>query len=61
MDELCPQLRPLEPIPVDLGEQQVVVLRDPFQFIEEQISVSVPTFLLLTLMDGTRSVSGLQG
>jgi len=61
MDELCPQLRPLEPIPVDLGKQQVVVLRDPFHFIEEQISVSVPTFLLLTLMDGTRSVSGLQG
>jgi predicted class III extradiol MEMO1 family dioxygenase len=61
MDEQCPQVRPLEPIPVDLGEQQIVVLRDPFHFIEEQISVSVPTFLLLTLMDGTRSVSDLQG
>ncbi len=61
MNEQGPRIRPLEPIPVDLGDQQVVVLRDPFHFIEEQISVSVPTFLLLTLMDGTRSAVELQG
>ncbi len=51
-----PPLRPLEPIPVEADGQQFVVLRDPMQFIENDISVSVPAYMILCMIDGTRSI-----
>ena len=55
-----PRVRALEPIPVEVEAQQLVVLRDPLHFISEALTVPVPVYLLLTLMDGSRNVFDLQ-
>lgn len=53
---LAPRLRPLEPIPVEVKGQQLVILRDPMRYIPRDVSVGVPVYMLLTLMDGERTL-----
>jgi AmmeMemoRadiSam system protein B len=53
---LAPRLRLLEPIPVEVKGQQLVVLRDPMRTIPHDVSVGVPVYMLLTLMDGERTL-----
>lgn len=48
-------VRHLEPIPVEVEGQQLVVLRDPFHILENPVTVTVPVYLLMTLMDGERT------
>jgi hypothetical protein len=52
-----PPLRPLEPVAVEADGQRVVVLRDPLRLMVDPVMVPVPVYLLLCLMDGTRSIS----
>jgi len=54
------KLRPLEPIPIQAEGQQLVVLRDPARYVTNDVTVTVPVYLLLCLIDGTRSVLELQ-
>ncbi|MFW6303313.1 MAG: AmmeMemoRadiSam system protein B [Candidatus Sumerlaeota bacterium] len=56
MSNISP-LRPIEPIPVDVNGRQLVVLRDPMRFMENDVSVSVPAYMILCMLDGTRSIS----
>ena len=59
MDPVAP-VRHLEPIPVEVEGQQLIVLRDPFHIIENPLTVTVPVYLLMTLMDGARSIHDIQ-
>ena len=55
-----PRVRPLEAIPVELENRRAVILRDPWRFVTETLTVSPPVYALLSLMDGTRSVFDVQ-
>lgn len=55
-----PRLRFLEPIPIETEGQSLVILRDPYRFIDEPLTVSAPVYVLLTLMDGTRNHTEIQ-
>lgn len=50
-----PQVRPLESVPVEDGSEQLVVLRDPYRFQPNAFTLSLPTYLLLTLFNGERT------
>lgn len=55
-----PSVRLLEPIPFESEGKHLVVLRDPYRFVDEPLTVSVPVYVLLTLMDGTRNIAEIQ-
>jgi len=52
-----PPVRPLEPVAVEANGQRVVVLRDPLRLMPDPVMAPVPVYVLLCLMDGTRSIS----
>lgn len=55
-----PSVRLLEPIPFEAEGKHLVVLRDPYRFVDEPLTVSVPVYVLLTLMDGRRNIAEIQ-
>lgn len=61
MPSVTPMLRPLEAIPVEKEGQQLVVLRDPWRFQPNNLTVSLPAYLLMTLMDGKRTIPEICG
>jgi AmmeMemoRadiSam system protein B len=59
MDSI-PAARLLEPIPVEVDGQQVVVLRDPFRFLPDPITLTLGGYLVLSLLDGRRTAADVQ-
>jgi len=59
MDKI-PAARLLEPITVDIDGQQAVVLRDPFRFMPNTITLTLGGYLVLTLLDGNRTAGDVQ-
>lgn len=59
MPEECPQARLLEPIPVEVEGQRLIVLRDPQGFSEEVV-VSPTLFFFLAQCDGSRTLRDIK-
>lgn len=55
-----PHVRPLEATPIEDNGKHLVVLRDPGHFQPNVLTLSVPAYLLMTLMDGRRSPEQIQ-
>ncbi len=55
-----PRLRPVEAVPVRHDGQTLVALRDPERLTGELVIVPAATFLILALMDGTRTLREVQ-
>ena len=55
-----PRLRPLEFKPVEYEGERYLFLRDPLRLSDQTLLIPEPFIPLLTLMDGTRDLSGLQ-
>jgi AmmeMemoRadiSam system protein B len=55
-----PPVRPIEAIPVESEGNQLVVLRDPWRFIDGNMTVTLPAYLLMTLMNGERTIPDIQ-
>lgn len=56
MEELKPRVRFFEPVPFEHEGERYVNLRDPFHYTPEGLSVSLPAFMLITYMDGSRTI-----
>ncbi len=54
-----PRVRFFEPVPFEHEGQRYVNLRDPFHYAAEGLSVSLPAFMLITYMDGSRTVEDI--
>lgn len=54
-----PRLRPLDPIPFDEDGEPFIAWRDPLN-LTDPIQVPRPVALLMTFMDGSRDLAGLQ-
>lgn len=54
-----PRARPLEPIPVEIDNQQVIVLRDPLKLIEDVIVTPV-LYFFLAHCDGEHSIADIK-
>ncbi|PYU94488.1 MAG: AmmeMemoRadiSam system protein B [Acidobacteria bacterium] len=55
-----PRLRPVEAFPVRLQGQDLVCLRDPAALAEQPIFLNGPLVLLVSLMDGSKSLRDIQ-
>ncbi len=55
-----PKIRPLLAFPVRNGAHERIHVRDPEGYSDAAIEMERPTYLLITLMDGTRDVAALQ-
>lgn len=55
----CPQVRYLEPVPFEHDGNRFVHLRDPFHYAPDALSVSLPAFVLITMMDGAATVGDI--
>jgi AmmeMemoRadiSam system protein B len=55
-----PKVRPLLAFPVRNGTQERIHLRDPEGYSDAAIEMEHPTYLLITLMNGTRDVPELR-
>ncbi len=55
-----PCVRFIEPFPFDHEGNRYVNLRDPFHYAPEGLSVSLPAFLLITFMDGSRTLEDIR-
>ncbi|MBN1866140.1 AmmeMemoRadiSam system protein B [Candidatus Sumerlaeota bacterium] len=53
--ETVARVRPLEAIPVEIEGEQMVLLRDPHRFVSGAMTVSIPVYLLMCLIDGART------
>jgi AmmeMemoRadiSam system protein B len=60
MDRALPRLRALEAFPVEVDGRKLVCVHDPLGYAADSIVVAYPTFFLLTLLDGQRSMVDLQ-
>lgn len=58
-EELKPRVRFFEPVPFEHEGERYVNLRDPFHYTPEGLSVSLPAFMLITYMDGSRTVEDI--
>src|ERR1700675_2068396 len=56
----CPKLRPVEAIPAEVGGQQVVCLRDPYNFSDRVLLLPLPLFYIVSLFDGRHSLLDVQ-
>ena len=54
------RVRPLEAIPIEIEGQQMVLLRDPYRFVPDAMTVSIPVYLLMCLMDGNHTTDQLR-
>ncbi len=62
MDETAnspPLLRQVEAHPIDHEGERKIVLHDPMKYTDVTMTVSMPAFFLMTLMDGERGVESL--
>jgi len=55
-----PKLRPVEAVPVDVGGRRMIALQDPQGFCSDTVMVNSRTFFLLSLFDGSHSISEIQ-
>lgn len=55
-EEQKPRVRFFEPVPFEHEGARYVNLRDPFHYTPEGLSVSLPAFMLITYMDGSRTI-----
>jgi AmmeMemoRadiSam system protein B len=55
-----PALRNIEIFPVNHEEQQLLCLRDPEGFVEEQLLLTPAAFFIAAMLDGQRSVLDIQ-
>lgn len=55
-----PRLRPLDVVPVNADGQDLVVLRDRLDPVAQPVAVNRHGLLLVSLIDGQRSLAGLQ-
>lgn len=55
-----PRLRPVEAFPVEVRGEQVLCLRDPFQYCEAVVYVPAQTASILGLLDGEHSLLDIQ-
>lgn len=60
MNQDRPQLRYVDAIPVEQEGQPYVVIRDPEELLPEPIVVPLPTFFIMTLLDGARELRDVQ-
>ena len=55
-----PALRNIEIFPINHEEQQLLCLRDPEGFVEEQLLLTPAAFFIAAMLDGNRSVLDIQ-
>jgi len=55
-----PKLRPVEAIPAEVNGQQVVCLRDPYNFSDRVLVLPHPLFFIVSLFDGRHSFLDIQ-
>jgi MEMO1 family protein len=55
-----PKLRPIEAFPVNVGEREVICLRDPTQLTEEAVFVPHEALFVLAHFDGQHSLLDIQ-
>lgn len=55
-----PRLRNLDAIPEKNGDETLVTIYDPTRYSETSISLSLPAFYLISLMDGSLNANGLR-
>ena len=55
-----PKLRNVESFPIEVEGQEVIALRDPFNFASETLFVPYGLFFLMSLFDGKSSVNDIQ-
>jgi len=57
---VSPRVRPIEAIPFEQDGEELVLLRDPFHYQPNILTISVPAYLLLTFMNGKRTSPEIQ-
>ncbi len=55
-----PEIRPLMVFPVKSSNGESICMRDPGGFSDATIAINYPTYFIISLMDGTRTVSNIQ-
>ena len=55
-----PKLRQLEALPAQIDDKQVVVLKDPYHYVDSNLVLSAGAAFLAQLMDGTRTWEDIQ-
>lgn len=55
-----PQLRYVEAIPVQEEGETIVIIRDPESLFGQPLAVPLPTFFLMSFLDGTRDLRDVQ-
>ena len=56
----CPKLRNIDVFPAQVSGQGVICLRDPLNLSGKVLFVPVPTFFLISLLDGRHSIQDIQ-
>ncbi|HET9325771.1 MAG TPA: hypothetical protein VFQ05_03285, partial [Candidatus Eisenbacteria bacterium] len=51
-----PRLRPLEIVPVRSGDQELLLISDPFGVLPNPVALRIEAFELLQLLDGSLSI-----
>ena len=59
VSETCPRARPLDPVPVEIDGQQLIVLRDPLRLADE-VAVSPFLYYFLAHCDGRRTLPDIK-
>jgi hypothetical protein len=55
-----PKIRPVDAFPVESGGQRLIGLRDPANWTDRVLYLSVPAFFLVSLMDGKHTLLDIQ-
>jgi len=55
-----PKLRNIDAFPAEISGQKVICLRDPLNLSGQMLFVPIPTFFLISLLDGRHSVQDIQ-
>lgn len=56
----CPRIRYVEVIPIEEKNEVLFYIRDPLEISPSPIVLTAPQFFILTLLDGTRSISDIR-
>lgn len=59
MSESCPRARPLDPVPVEIEGQQLIVLRDPLRFSDEVV-ITPFVYFFLAHCDGHKTLADIK-
>ena len=60
MSDQYPRMRYVDAFPVDISGQRYVYLRDPLGMSDKALSVTLPAFFIITLLDGQHSAREIQ-